>query len=438
MDEDMNGIGAENDADNADIRLVKHNEKSKKTKRRLPGVPIILLLIIVVIAIISVIFINRGRDVDMTESNVLVSRDYELSSKADFYTCGSNIFYATKDSLRLMDQKGKEAWVDSFTMISPVMLGDKNTVAIAEKNGNNIRVYNESGFIYNVTFNEPVARDGIPTAMDISDDGRMFAVSFMNINNIKLQSNILFYYIDNAEANGVESSNGMYTSVVCEDCMPFMLKFTPDNKCVALMDDRAVFIDPAESGETQKLEVSLGNSIGYACVNGDGTVAIALGEPLLNAAEQLEKNTVLWYNSNGDKVNEYKAERDITGLFYGDDITVIAMDRYFEAYKTKGGSVWQYTALQDTTKVLAYNGNDKMLAVTPVRAVLAKVGKGNNLIETATNAQGNTQETTEAVSSENTEESTADTSDEETTVQESTASEQSETQTEPVSENTAA
>lgn len=283
-----------------------------------------------------------------------------------------------------------------------------------------------------------VARDGIPTAMDISDDGRMFAVSFMNINNIKLQSNILFYYIDNAEANGVESSNGMYTSVVCEDCMPFMLKFTPDNKCVALMDDRAVFIDPAESGETQKLEVSLGNSIGYACVNGDGTVAIALGEPLLNAAEQLEKNTVLWYNSNGDKVNEYKAERDITGLFYGDDITVIAMDRYFEAYKTKGGSVWQYTALQDTTKVLAYNGNDKMLAVTPVRAVLAKVGKGNNLIETATNAQGNTQETTEAVSSENTEESTADTSDEETTVQESTASEQSETQTEPVSENTAA
>ncbi len=334
-----------------------------------------------------------------------------------------------------MDQKGKEKWVDSYTMLSPVMLSDDNVVALAEENGTNVRVYNENGLLYNVTFNEAivtfavngtgclgtitkkgsdyelsvysssgervyggnyVAKDGIPMAMDISDDGSMFAVSFMNISNIKLTSNVLFYYINNSDSTDIESSNGMFTSVVCNDCMPFLLRFTADNRCISLMDNKIVFISPTAGQDTQKVEIPVGNRISYSCVNGDGTVALAFGEPLLNAAQQLEKNTVLWYDSKGNKVNEYKADKDITGLYPGEDITVIAMDRAFNAFKTKGGSLWQYTALQDTLKVLAFNGSDKMLAVTPIKATLAKVGKGNNLIEATTVIQEDANKSTPA------------------------------------------
>lgn len=437
----MNGIGTENSAVNdTNLRVVKRSELRKKPKRRLPVRLIIILLVIIAAVTALVIFAFRGRDIDMSESSVLMSVDYELSSKADFYACNGNIFYSTKDSMRCLDGKGREKWVDSYTMLSPVMIGDKSIAAVAEKNGASVRVYNEDGLLYNVTFTEPVitfavngggymgaivkkgqdyelalyndkgdkvyggsyvARQGIPMAIDISDDGRMFAVAFMDVSNIKLKSSVLFYYINKDDTKGVETSNGMFSSVVSEDCMPFMLKFMPDGRCTALMDDRAVFIDPAAADETKKrLEVPVGNHITYACVNGDGTVAIAFGEPLLNAAEQLEKNTVVWYDSKGSRVNEFKADKDITGLYAGDDITVAAMDRNFIAYKTKGGSVWQYTALQDTLKVLPYDGNDKMLAVTSLNAFVAKVGRGNNLIEAQRDEAGSLAADTEATTAD--------------------------------------
>lgn len=485
MDEDMNGIGTENSAVNdTNLRVVKRSELRKKPKRRLPVRLIIILLVIIAALTALVIFAFRGRDIDMSESNVLMNVSYELSSKADFYTYNGNVFYSTKDSMRCLDGKGREKWVDSYTMLSPVMIGDKNVAAVAEKNGTNVRVYNEDGLLYNVTFTEPVitfavngggymgaivkkgqdyelalyndkgdkvyggnyvARQGIPMAIDISDDSRMFAVAFMDVSNIKLKSNVLFYYINKDDTKGVESSNGMFSSVVSEDCMPFMLKFTPDGRCIALMDDRAVFIDPAAADETKKrLEIPVGNHIAYACVNGDGTVAVAFGEPLLNAAEQLEKNTVVWYDSKGARVNEFRADKDITGLYAGSDITVVAMDRSFAAYKTKGGSVWQYTALQDTLKVLPYSGSDKMLAVTSLNAFVAKVGKGNNLIEAQRDEAGNfvadTEATTLEVQSAAQEETTAAAQSEQTTEAVQGESEQttSEEQTTTAAEQTTA
>jgi hypothetical protein len=49
--------------------------------------------------------------------------------------------------------------------------------------------------------------------------------------------------------------------------------------------------------------------------------------------------------------------------------------------------MWSYTALQDTTKVLPYDDEVKLIAVTSSKAIVAKVGKGNNLIEVITEAQ---------------------------------------------------
>jgi len=426
---------------------------------------LIIIFIILISLAIAFFVATRGREIDMTESNVLFTRDYELSTKSDFYTYGDNIFHTTKDSLVLLDENGNEVWKDSFTMLYPVMRGDKNAVALAEKNGTKLRVYNENGLLYKMEFEQSlitftvngmgyigavnkkdsdyellvcnqqgeeihksvfVADEGIPTAVDISEDGSVLAVSFMNINNIKLTSNVTFYYIDGNKTESTESGDGMFASELFEDSMPVALRFLADNNCVAVMDNKLAFIDCDESEGVQKVEVPIGNSISYACVNGDGTTAVAFGEPLLNAAERLEKNTVIWYDSKGNKINEYKSRRDITGLYPGEDITVIAMNREFEAYGTGGGYIWSYTAVQDTSKVLPYNGKDKMLAVTPVKATLTRVGKGNRLKEIAPEDNATTPSALEeATGAEATE---AVTSVEETTLQEGTT-EPSETNT---------
>jgi hypothetical protein len=306
------------------------------------------------------------------------------------------------------------------------MIGDGNVVAIAEKNGNAVRVYNDSGSMYNLSFNYPVvtyavnglgytgvvtgadsdyelsicddagqllfkgnyaADDGIPTALDISDDGKMFAIAFTDISGINMKSNVLFYYINKADVQSVDSSDGMFTSLVREGSVTAKLTFTERNRCIVMMDDRLEFVDTSVGADKGTVEVELGNKIIAACVNGDGSVAVALGEPILNSAVQGEENTVVWYNSLGTKIGEYKPDKSVTNLFAGNELTVIAMDRTFEAYKTKGQSMWSYTALQDTTKVLPYDDEVKLIAVTSSKAIVAKVGKGNNLIEVITEAQ---------------------------------------------------
>ena len=424
MDEDIN-VSVQPDDQGADEykdenMTAERPAVRRKKHRTPPGNTVLIIIILLILAAIAaaVILLSQNDD-SKTEAAEIISRDYELSSRADFYTYGENIFFSTKDSMRLLDRKGSEKWVDSYTMMAPVMLGDKNVAALSDKNGSSVRVYNEAGLMYSVALSEPVVtfavngtgclaliseqgsnyelavydgsgqkiyggsyvpRDGIPMAIDVSDDGKMLAVSFMNISGLYMQSNVTFYYISSADTSDTPSGGGMFTSVLCEDCMPFMLRFTADGRCVALMDDRAVFIDPTVNGDTQKTEVPFNNRISYACVNGDGTLAAVMGEPVLNASDTAEANTVLWYNSKGEKVNEYMPDKTVTGLFPGQDVTVIGMGRSFEAYKTKGGSVWTCTVHQDTTKVLAYNGSDKILAVTPVKAVVVKAGKGNNII----------------------------------------------------------
>lgn len=414
-------------------------EAVKKRKRNGTRRLIILLVILLIVIIGAIAWIiTKGGDIDMTEGSIITQINYELSSKADFYTNDGNIFFATKDGIKLVDSKGREKWSETYTMLSPAMLGDANVVAIAEKNGNAVRVYNESGALYNLSFNDPVvtyavnplgytgvitgadsdyelsvcddagqllfkgnyaADDGIPTAIDISDDGKMFAIAFTDISGINMKSNVLFYYINKSDVQSVDSSDGMFTSLVREGSVTAKVAFVDRNRCVVVMDDRLEFVDTSVGADKGTVEVELGNKIIAACVNGDGSLAVALGEPILNSAVQGEENTVVWYNSLGSKIGECVPEKSVTNLFAGNDITVVAMDRTFEAYKTKGQSMWSYTALQDTVKVLPYDDEVKLIAVTSGKAVVAKVGKGNNLIEVIPDSQseavtGDTEETT--------------------------------------------
>lgn len=460
-----------------DINKTEH-PKPKKVKLPL----IIIAIIFILAAIVAILLLSQNKQVDMTDDTLITSFNYELSSKADFYTYGSNIYYATNGGMQLVNAKGDNQWTDSYTMISPVLIGDKNIAAVAEDKGNTVRLYNEGGLLYNVSFNEQIltfainsmgylgtinkngsdyslsiydntgavvfgasfpAEDGIPTCMDISDDGKMFSVGFINTGSINIESNILFYYINSSDVQSVENSDGMFASVVSEDCIPVMLRFTADNRCIAVTDDRALFIDPTADDANRTIEIPLGNRLRAVCINEDCTLTMAMGEQILNAENQLAENTVVWYNSNGSKINEYLPEKEITALFPGsNNITVIAMDRNFEAFTTKGESIWTYTAIQDTSKVLPFNGNSEMLVVTPMRAMLAKVGKGNSLIEIEsvttdnkteeTTAQTQTKadtETTSEIQSETQSENQTETTSEastETTTEQTTGSEQAE------------
>jgi hypothetical protein len=447
VDMDINdiSISTENDTANTDdtsnggIELVEYTKSEipakvvhmRKKRRKLPY--ILLVLLVLALLAVLVVWLTKGKQIEFSEDSVLSTFEYDSSSGADFYTYDEYIYYVNKNSVELSNRGASRVWEYPCALTTPVLVGEKTTVAVTEKNSTAINVYNETGLLYEATFDGAVVtfgingtgwlsavskngnnydlsvynkdgvkcvsgvyttKDALPMAIDVSDDGTMYSVAFLDINGLELCTYVNFYYtnkddVSSGQTDGqavdgqtVDSSNGLFTNEKSEGSIPVMLKFTRNNRCTVLLDDTILFINTqADSSANRTIKVSLGNQIKAACVAEDGTLAIATGEAMLNVAQREDENTVLWYNAEGTLMNKESYDRDITGLYAGDDDVVVGMDRTFEAHKNKGSYIWRYTAIQETSKMLTYDGDNKALKITPLGAAVTKVGKGNEMVE---------------------------------------------------------
>ena len=79
-----------------------------------------ILAIIVLLA--AAIFFNSHNVMEIGEKQTMFSKEYSMSSKADFSVLGDNIFYVSKDGMIFLDKDGNPLWTDTFTMSSPYML----------------------------------------------------------------------------------------------------------------------------------------------------------------------------------------------------------------------------------------------------------------------------------------------------------------------------
>lgn len=411
-------------------KRVKQNKENNEGRQfKLSDYLLVLMLLLLTIA--GVVLYFGGKKETKIDEAAVAQIEYDSSSKVDFYINDENIFYVSKDSVKLFDSKLKEKWSDSNSITNPIVCGSGNTVAVGERNGTSIRVFNQDGHLYNETlegelvtfgvgadgslgtvfhsnsdyklkaFNHAgeeiftgdyAANQGVPMGIDISDDGRICVVTVMKTDKLEIESDIVFYYMNADEKKPVTNidSSGLFASVTHKG-LPFKVDFLGGNRCVALFDNAVMFVEPENlNEETRTVEVPVANKIRFACINGDDSVALAMGEKLLNTENGVEDNSVLWYNSKGEKINEYKPEKTITGLYPGNEETVIAMERNFDGVSSKGGLQWNYTATQDMLKVLPYDGNKKMLAASYVGAVLAKAGKGVTLTEVESGSEATT------------------------------------------------
>ena len=181
----------------------------------------IAVVILVIVASGIFVAVNSG-NIKIGESQASFSQEYSMSSQAQFYSCNNSIFFSSKDGMSLLDKKGNTVWTDTFSLTTPVMLSDGEYTAVADKGAKTMNVYNLKGKAYTVntegvitTFainplgysvvmcqssgendytafcyspdgkvafkGSYVAKDGLPASIDISDDGRIIGISFINI-----------------------------------------------------------------------------------------------------------------------------------------------------------------------------------------------------------------------------------------------------------------
>ena len=469
MDEELrNGEAESTDSDNG--------------YRKGNGKWIFIFALLIVIIAMSMWFMNKY-GIGFTgekEENISVEINYEVSSKADFYTYDKNIYYCTKDGMQLLNSKGETKWTDTYTMISPYMNCDGAVVAAADENGRSIRIYNQDGKLYGVDTEQPIisfavnangygavmvqgeseyqlniynnlgevistgkypANEGMPISVDISDDNRIFAVSFVDITDIKMKSNVLFYYTQKEEANTADSGDGMFASFMRDDQIIAVVRFMENNNLIAVSDSEIVCVKVGDNSRLyeEKWAIELKNKLNAIDFVGNKYMAVAYGEEYINADTPEKENTVKWYSLTGSKVNEYTAPKKVTALHTCNDTTVVAMDRSFAGVSTKGNAVWEYNATQDVNKIISYDGGNKVIFAAPNKMNVMTIGRGGNIDNQEAEDIGNdageivvpNEEDTETVSGNRSEETTAqEVTIEETTIEETTAIEDMETKEE--------
>lgn len=161
----------------------------RKGGKRRKGLRLRIFLIIIVILVAAGIGISAYfRYHQYASYSVVWEKKLKEGSFTGYMDFGGNVLKYSKDGASYFDSRGKEVWVQSFQMKSPVACVNGEYAAVADQQGNTIYFFNKSGNIGMATTVSPILR------VTISAHGVAAAILDHNTSNT-----IQFYNRDGSE-----------------------------------------------------------------------------------------------------------------------------------------------------------------------------------------------------------------------------------------------
>lgn len=384
----------------------------------------IAVVILVIVASGIFVAVNSG-NIKIGESQASFSQEYSMSSQAQFYSYNNSIFFTSKDGMSLLDKKGNTVWTDTFSMTTPVMLSDGEYTAVADKGAKTMNVYNLKGKAYTVntegaitTFainplgysvvmcqssgendytafcyspdgkvafkGSYVAKDGLPASIDISDDGRIIGISFINISRIKIKSKVNFYFVNTEDAKTTDNSDAIFSGVEMDNEVAAIVHFMPDNSCIVSTDAKLYSIGGRITNKENYKEnwkVEYPNYVSAFNIVDNKYIAVAYGSTKTITDNSDNVNTVHWYNMRGNEIGSAKFDETITAMYSNMESTIVAMGKVFDAMDVRGKHLWEYRALQTVNSMQFFDSTDRIILATANKMQLFSVKKGANMVE---------------------------------------------------------
>ncbi|MDR1537671.1 MAG: DUF5711 family protein [Clostridiales bacterium] len=331
------------------------------------------------------------------------SVSYDYNSGAQFYSCDSkNFFFFSKDYVRLYSSKGEQIWSETISLSAPIISSAGKVVAVSEPKGRAVYVFDETGKLYGVSFEDPVLSFGVnksaylsvilqsgdkyrielygkdsqrlwyysfaeanifPVSVDASSDGGIVAASFLDI-NIKasrtMASRITFLYTSASESR--KYTDGIFAGVEKDDQIITSVKFMENDKLLAVSDSEINCYAPSEETAKNAWSISLHNKIDKFCVYSDKSFSIATGEAMLNDPLAKAPGSLVFYNMNGSKTGEFALDSRADSLTMSWGCALVGSGRNFWAVTSRGRLLWKYTAIQDINSLVFLDSNMAVIA----------------------------------------------------------------------------
>ncbi|MCL2376450.1 MAG: DUF5711 family protein [Defluviitaleaceae bacterium] len=329
---------------------------------------------------------------------------HEIGSAAQISPSDDGFFLATRDSVRFHNVEGSEVFRHGHVMVNPVLFGRGNYAAILEQNGRVVNVYNTEGLLYSIVTDAPISgfalgiqgfaaiithsgggvydyevrnnsgtrinygrhacENIVPLLADISHDGRVLAMSFLDINDAEMNSFVSFFSIDGGHVatDGIFAENRQNPGQIIG-----AMRFMADGTLVAISDTRIFAMDATAA---TRWERPLNNRITHVDFSYNW-FAIAHGESLLNRTGH-PPHTVIAYSSANTQLFSHSAPNAVGSLQANGNNLVIGSGDQFTALTNTGQELWQL-ALPNNVQSVNIMGNSNNVAVfSPTRTEILR------------------------------------------------------------------
>ena len=328
----------------------------------------------------------QEEDTAVQEDTPKESVAVDAGSKAAVAAFGKEFLLCTKDGVKYYTAVGAQKWSDTFSMTSPTIVQEGDFVAVGDMGGKTVRVYNKEGMVYDlqaggspvqfalnetgylslITKNDSSYRicvynrkgkllkerveesKGIyPLSSDVSDDSRVFAISYLDTTDISPMGRVLLFYI-NAE-DGENFTDSMFAAVEKTDEIIPVISYCK-NGALAVISDQAVYGVGSDGGELWNYPLE--NTVDQAALGNKEYIVLALGDGVANK-DGREKGTVCWLDGNGNEKGSFASGESVTYLHAAEKGIVVGNDRDYTGVTYSGNESWNYTAITDLNDLIS-------------------------------------------------------------------------------------
>lgn len=376
-----------------DDRELQETPKEKK-KWMLLG-----MVAIFVIALTAFLFSDRFYNMIRGRSSYVLQKMEQTVAFAEGNTsvlvAGDYLLRCSQDGLQALDEKGKVIWDVPFTMSSPYMLKAGNYISVADRLGTSVMLIkngvveteidaenqillqcvNEQGASVAVLDGEEshdvklyssdgevlmqrhtyADKDGIPVAIALNADGSRMATAYIHYTGTKIQSIVTVFDLTESGSALVDRIVG---SVAFEDCVIADLKFDGE-LCFFAGSDRFGAVEAKRTCEIvweKQLEYQM-----ETLILSDDYFAVRYGEGMAGTVAAAENNVVV-YNYNG-KVLCSESLEGATYLDAWGDTVIYGAGRSYYGISPNGSPKWQFDAVEDYSRLVAFESGDTVAAV---------------------------------------------------------------------------
>lgn len=352
----------------------------------------IVILIVALIAIGVGIYVYFENKV-YTKYNVISSVERTDTQTTTYYKYAQGILKCSSDGASYTDYSNKVIWNQTFEMNHPMIDICNDYVAIADKEGNKVYIFNTKGYLSEINVNLPIeklqvasqgvvyvilndgtgskakvfskegeelaksdwamVKSGYPIDIAVSDDGEKLGVSFLYVDSGIMKTQIGFFNFGSVGQNKIDNLVSAYPY---ESSVFPRIAYVNNTTAVAFGDKKIAIYKGNQIPEVVK-EIEVQDEI-RSIYYSDSYFALVFDNSDPGAKYRMEL-----YDLEGNKVLNLKFDQDYNNIVINEKEFIIISEMGFSIYKMSGLEKFRYSSQKTLLNVMLEGASNRYVII---------------------------------------------------------------------------